>query len=327
MQHIFQKFRDLKILVIGDVMIDRYLTGNIHRISPEAPVPVVHLRNTENRLGGAANVALNIAALGATPRLISVIGEDEDADSFTDLLPYSNLSAAGIIRSAARRTTTKTRVLSAGQHVLRLDREDTTDLNGTETVAILSKIENILQAEKINVILLQDYNKGVLTQKVIRAVLNLAEKHRIPTAVDPKNKNFWAYRGVTLFKPNLAEIRANLPFSVTSDLNDLTRAGQEIRKRLDNRLSLITLSDAGLYLTDGGTHRIFPTQARTVRDVCGAGDTVISIAACCLGLDLPLENMAILSNLAGGQVCEKAGVVPVDKKQLEQEYQRFLQKY
>ena len=319
-ENIFKKFNDLKVLIIGDVMIDRYLTGKIERISPEAPVPVVHLTEEEIRLGGAANVALNVAALGATPYLCTVIGADESGKSFLDLLPYNNLMADGIMISDERQTTTKTRILSGHQHILRVDREDTFDLVEIEEKETLEKVKEIISEVKIDVILFQDYNKGVLTKSLIRKIITLANKKKIPTAVDPKKNNFWAYKNVSLFKPNLKEIRESLSMDIQVTEDSLKTVGLQIHKKLKNTSSLITLSEKGLFFSDKRGTKILPAYPRQIRDVCGAGDTVIAVAACGLALGLPMKEIAVLANLAGGQVCEKVGVHPLDKEQLEKEY-------
>ncbi|MGK0364281.1 MAG: rfaE bifunctional protein kinase chain/domain [Saprospiraceae bacterium] len=325
-QDIFKRFNNLKVLIIGDVMIDRYLTGNIDRISPEAPVPVVHLQEEENRLGGAANVALNVAALGATPYLCTVIGADENGEKFLNLLPQNKLLNDGIITSGERQTTTKTRILAANQHVLRVDREDTFDLVQKEEKKILEKLNKILKNNKIDVILFQDYNKGVLTRSLIKKVTDIALNKGIPTAVDPKKKNFWSYKNVNLFKPNLKEIRESLSMDIQANETSLEAVGLQIQKRLKNEYSLITLSERGLFFNDKKNSKIIPARPRQIRDVCGAGDTVIAVAACGLGLGLKMKDIAILANLAGGQVCEKVGVHPLNKDQLKEEYSDLLEK-
>ena len=317
-------FSKANILVVGDVMIDRYLSGNVNRVSPEAPVPVVHLQGIDNRLGGAANVALNLKALGATPYLCSVIGKDENADAFLGLLPKHNLSTRGIIQSAERKTTVKTRVLAQNQHLLRVDIEDTHDLSSHERNTYLEVIRDILDTKDIHAILFQDYNKGVLCHKAISEIVLEAVKRDIPTAVDPKNNNFWAYKHVTLFKPNLKEIRAQLPFKVNTDTASLIKATEAINERIGNQITLITLSEAGLFIADKEDQALVPTQARSIADVCGAGDTVISVATIGIALRMPLREIATLANLAGGQVCEKVGVVPVDAAQLKKEYESIL---
>lgn len=318
---LFEAFNKLNVLIIGDVMIDRYLSGSVNRISPEAPVPVVQLLQSDNRLGGAANVALNIRALGATPYLCSVIGTDDNAQIFLDLLPEQGLSPKAILQSKERVTTVKTRVMAAGQQLLRVDQEITDDLSEPDAEAVINCVRNYLDQRDIHVILFQDYNKGVLSRKVIREVILEAVKRDIPTVVDPKFNNFWSYKHVTLFKPNLKEIRAQIPERVDIRTGSLRRAAKHIRDKLGNQYTLITLSEKGLYYEDNGRDAIIPTQPRSIADVCGAGDTVVSISALGLALSLDMKEIALLANLAGGQVCERIGVTPVDKTQLRQEYE------
>ena len=318
---LFERFNQLNILIVGDVMIDRYLTGKVDRISPEAPVPVVNLKGRENRLGGAANVALNIKALGATPYLCSVIGEDENGSEFLKLLPENNLPTRGILQSPNRITTVKTRVIASNQHLLRVDHEDNSDLQTTDAQIYLQRIRDILDQKEIHAILFQDYNKGVLSYSIIQAIILESLKRDIPTAVDPKNENFWSYKHVHLFKPNLKEIRDQIPQSIiTPELNPLKQAASQIKKTLGNKYTLITLSEHGIFLNGDGDDLILPTQPRQIADVCGAGDTVISVSTLGLALGEEMKEIALLANLAGGQVCEKVGVVPVDKTQLEAEY-------
>ncbi len=316
----FEAINQLNILIIGDVMIDRYLSGSVDRISPEAPVPVVAFEREENRLGGAANVALNIRAMGANAFLCSVIGQDEQGKDFLHLLSDLNLDERGLLVSPHRRTTVKSRVLAAGQQLLRIDREDTHDLLEEESRNLLHKFLEIIDDQDIKLIIFQDYNKGVLSIPVIEAVIDAALKRGIPTAVDPKFRNFFAYRRVTLFKPNLKEVRAQTPWAGPANLEALNEASRQIRSRLQNTYTLITLSDKGLYFDAGDRQEIIPTQARSIADVCGAGDSVISIAALGLALGMDMRQIATLANLAGGQVCERVGVVPVDKQQLIREY-------
>lgn len=321
---LFERFRHLKVLVLGDVMIDRYLTGHVSRVSPEAPVPVVHFQNEENRLGGAANVALNIAAMGATPLMVSVIGDDAYGDIFMDLLPAAGIDGSGLVRSRQRQTTVKTRVIAQGQHLLRIDREDTHDLDADETAEVLGRLSRLLRSERPDVLLFQDYNKGLLTETVIGEAIRMAQEAGIPTTVDPKFHRFFAYRQTTLFKPNLKEVSDGLGRKVHPTLDELAWASRQLRQRLDHQITLITLSEKGIFYDDGRDMDILPAHPRDIADVCGAGDTVISVATLALAAGMPLPQIALLANLAGGQVCERVGVVPVDARRLEQEYARIL---
>ncbi len=321
---VFKAFESINVLIIGDVMLDRYLTGKVNRISPEAPVPIVEWEKDENRLGGAANVALNIRALGATPYLCSVIGEDLAGKEFLQIIDKEGISKKTIISSNSRITTTKTRVLAQGQHLLRIDKEEREDLTSVEFEGLKRAFLSLLGSRNIHVVLFQDYNKGVLSVPFLKMVLSETNARNIPTVVDPKFKNFWAYENVTLFKPNLKEIQEALDFEVIATKRSLNKAAKIIQSKLNNRYTIITLSEKGLYLYDGEDGFILPTMPRNIADVCGAGDTVISIAALGVGTNLNLSTIGLLSNLAGGQVCEKVGVVHVDKDILHKEFAREL---
>lgn len=316
---ILQKIENRDVLIVGDVMIDRYLRGNVSRISPEAPVPVVLHKSTEDRLGGAANVALNVQALGSRPFLCSVIGADEDGAKFLEQLSKHQMPQLGMLSSQNRRTTVKTRILGNHQQMLRIDAEDTHELEAEEAERLIQKVVSILDQEPVKVVILQDYNKGVLTEQVIQRIIQEARKRGIFTAVDPKKTNFFAFQGVDLFKPNLKEVRESSPFPISTEPASLQKASDFLREKLDNRITMLTLSEKGLFLDAGNGGNLYPTKQRNISDVSGAGDTVISIAAMALAAGLDLETVALLSNLAGGQVCEVSGVVPVDRKLLEKE--------
>lgn len=317
---LFDRFSSINVLVVGDVMIDRYTYGEVNRISPEAPVPVVQWNGEEDRLGGAANVALNIRAMGARAYLCSVIGDDPDGNQFLELLPAQGLSSTGITRSSARPTTVKTRVMAGKQQLLRIDREAVAPLNHEENEVFIKKAIELMDTANIHVILFQDYNKGVLTPENIRFLLREARKRSLPTAVDPKFHNFWEFTGVTLFKPNLKEIRAQADLPVLPETESLQNTTAWIRSKLGNKITMITLSERGLFLDDGQYSRLIPTQPRAIADVSGAGDSVIAIAALGLAMGMDPEVLGLLSNLAGGQVCEHLGVVPVNKNQLQKEF-------
>ena len=304
-------------LVVGDVMVDAYLWGRVDRISPEAPVPVVQVTRRSARLGGAANVALNLHALGARPVVVSVIGDDDHARTLEQLLRDEGIPAEGIVRSAARRTTVKTRIISGHQHVVRVDEEMDTDITGGEEDLLLARVESLIRSERPGVIVLEDYNKGVLTSRVITGVIALAKAAGVPVAVDPKQRNFFAYAGVDLFKPNLKELREGLKTDIhAGDLDAVRRAVAKLEERLGNATSLITLSEHGVYAHRKGEEFIAPAHARSIADVSGAGDTVIAVAALLLAQGAPLGTLAAWANLAGGLVCEHVGVVPVERERL-----------
>ncbi len=323
-QDTFKSFNKLNVLIIGDVMIDSYMWGNVSRISPEAPVPIVAVNKKENRLGGAANVALNIQAMGATPILCAIIGDDENATVFNGLLKKQKLSTEGIIKSSNRVTTVKTRIIGNHHQMLRIDEEIETSINSKETDALAIKIKKLISDKKIDVIIFEDYDKGVITPALINNVVKLAKQKKIPTVVDPKKKNFMDYKGITLFKPNLKELKEGLKLDF--DINntaELTKVVESFIKLQQIESALITLSEKGVYIHTPKSKTLVPAHIRDIMDVSGAGDTVVSIAALCLALNLPPATIATLSNLAGGLVCEKIGVVPVDKKQLLEEAKKL----
>ena len=327
---LFNAFEDLKVLILGDVMIDAYLFGKVDRISPEAPVPIIAVNKRKNLLGGAANVALNVRSLGATPLMCSVIGNDLQGEVFLKLLGDLGLRQDGICRSEDRMTTTKVRIVGNKMQMLRIDEETEADLNEKETRQYLEKIEQIITTEKIDVIILEDYNKGVLTAEVISHVIALANHYGIPTSVDPKKKNFDQYCNVTFFKPNLKELREGLKLEINpEDKNALTKALDILQERQNVKIAMTTLSEHGVFIRARTKDHSFDTHhisahLRSITDVSGAGDTVISVASLCLALEQDSKLIAALSNLAGGLVCEHVGVAPIDRDLLIKECQLLL---
>ena len=320
-QQLFKDFRKINAMIIGDVMVDSYLYGDVERISPEAPVPVVNLKKRVNMLGGAANVALNIKALGANPLLFSVCGDDIKGREFADLLLRENIATQNILTGKDRITTTKFRILGNKSQMLRVDEEITEDLSTTLENKLLANIIHTIGNQEVHVIIFQDYNKGVITKKVIKTVCQIAADHNIPVAVDPKRKNFETYQRVRLFKPNLKELREGMKSDFASENEEaLFRSIAAWQERSQHDIIMVTLGDQGIvtrYKTDNG-YRFHkqPAQLRSIADVSGAGDTVISIASLCAALDSDPQLMAFLANTAGGIVCEYSGVVPVDKSRL-----------
>ena len=321
---LFEKARSLTILVVGDVMVDSYLWGRVDRISPEAPVPVVHVTSRSSRLGGAANVALNLKAIGARPIVACVIGDDDNGARMSRLFDEHELSTEGLVRSKERQTTVKTRVISGHQHVVRVDEEQEDDLSKKDASQLIAIVEQLIANHSPDVLIFEDYNKGVLTEEVIAAVIACARKNEIPIAVDPKKKNFFSYREVDLFKPNLKELREGLKMDVEAgDLESIRNAVIELEKRIGNTSSMITLSEHGIYMRNAGAEHVIPAHVRKIADVSGAGDTVIAIAAIALALGKDPLQIAELANLAGGLVCEEIGVVPIDPKRLKEEIARL----
>ncbi len=321
---LFENFNTLKIMIIGDVMVDSYLWGKVERISAEAPIPIVSLKKRENRMGGAANVAMNIKAMGAKPMLCSVIGADEKGQQFLDLLKKEKIDDFGIIRSNKRITTTKFRIFGNSYQMLRVDEEVENELNDKDFQTLLRVIDQILENHHIDCIVFQDYDKGVITPRLIQEVVERAKQHNIPTTVDPKKKNFEAYHHVTLFKPNLKELTEGLKTSIdTHDRESIMRETHKLRASLDARYLLTTLSEQGVMICmkekEEEKTLVVPAMMRMVSDVSGAGDTVISVASLCLALQRTPYEIAFISNLAGGIVCEEVGVVPINKEKLLRE--------
>lgn len=319
-----QKARDTTVLVVGDVMLDAYLWGRVDRISPEAPVPVVHVTERSARLGGAANVALNLRALGAIPVVVSTIGKDKAGDDLARCFLDSALDSVGLVRSATRHTTVKTRVISGHQHVVRVDEEETDDLSQADEDALLKRVSEVIEYRKPAAIVLEDYNKGVLTKRTIETIINVARKAGIPVAVDPKLKNFLAYRGVTLFKPNLKELREGLKVDVqAADIASVRAAVRILEQQLGNAATMVTLSEHGVYAHEGSNEHHLTAHPRKIVDVSGAGDTVIAVATLALAQGLSLPHIASLANLAGGLVCEEVGVAPIHIERFRSEVLRL----
>lgn len=320
MSELFSRFGSLNILIIGDVMMDSYLWGKVDRISPEAPVPVISVRKKENRLGGAANVALNVQALGATPLICSVIGTDSEGDTYLHLMEEQGLPTEGIIRIDGRPTTVKTRVIGLNQQMLRIDAETDEELNPSETDLLLSEIQTILRNRKIDAIIFEDYDKGVITRDLIATIVSEANKRNIITTVDPKKRNFLFYKGVTLFKPNLKELREGLKMEIDpTQPGSLEKAAENLRSELGCVMVMVTLSELGVFMMSHNGEKVMPAHIRKIADVSGAGDTVVATATLCLAAGLDEFKTAAIANLAGGLVCEHVGVVSIDKERLMRE--------
>lgn len=315
---IFERFNELNVLIIGDVMIDAYTWGKVERISPEAPVPVVNVSHREIRLGGAGNVVLNVQALGAKAIICSVVGADSYGNSLLNLLTEKGLSTEGIIQSPTRITTVKERIIAGSQQVVRVDTETDKLISEQERNDLLDKVKEL--ATTADVIIFEDYDKGVLSPELIKAITDFANEQQIPTVVDPKKRNFLHYRETTLFKPNLKELKEglNIHFDVNNP-TELSQAVTHLKETLALKGAFITLSEKGVYIDAANQQVHIPAHIRKIADVSGAGDTVISIAACCVALDLNPSLVAGLANLGGGLVCESLGVVPINKALLLEE--------
>lgn len=322
---LFEAFTRLKVLVIGDVMVDSYIWGEVSRISPEAPVPVVLAHQKEKRLGGAANVALNVLALGATPIPCAIVGDDTNGEFFLNRLKERGIPSKGVITSAERETTVKERVLSGAHQLLRIDTETDKELSVIEQKSLLAHIKNLLP--ECDVVIFEDYDKGVINKTIISEAIAEANKLGIPSVVDPKKRNFLDYKGATLFKPNLKELKEGLKIDVDpTDIESIKAASKALQDVLESKMVMVTLSEHGVFIKDNGDTHLIPAHVRQVSDVSGAGDTVISIVACGLAAGLEARKTAALANLGGGLVCEHVGVVPVNKEDLaaEADQQKIL---
>ncbi len=309
----------MRAVVIGDAMVDTYLWGKVERVSPEAPIPIVSVNQRESRLGGAANVSLNLQALGALPVLFSVVGNDDKGKKFKKMIAKNNLPDYGIFVDPTRITTVKSRIIGKGQHIARVDEESTEFIDTALEQRIINGIRKELETHKIDVIIFVDYDKGVITPSLFAEINRMAREKGIPTAVDPKKRNFSCYKNIDLFKPNFKEFvdGTGLPLK-KGDLEALRQAAHAIKERQNFKLIFITLSELGVFLSNGIKEQYYPAVIRHIADVSGAGDSVISVASLAMAAGLSPKIMALISNIAGGLVCENLGVVPVNKNQLIQ---------
>lgn len=310
--HFLNAFSSKNVLVIGDAMLDAYMWGEIERMSPEAPIPVVDILKREKRLGGAANVALNLKSLGTNPILLTLTGNDRKAEEFIELMHNAQLNTEGVIQDANRKTTQKTRIIAKGKHVLRVDEEDLVDFEKTDIV--LDRIKTLHQQFKFDVVIFEDYNKGLLTQAIIEGCITFCKQAGIKTIVDPKKKNFFAYKGVDVFKPNLKEITEGLNTTCNPEkVEELVQVCTQLKEKLSADSIFLTLSEHGVFILSDRGHISHPSFKRNIVDVSGAGDTVVSVASLALACGLENKDLALIANLAGGLVCEHVGVVPINK--------------
>ena len=322
MEKLFNSFNEKKIMIVGDMMLDIYMKGKVERISPEAPVPIVSVTESFSRLGGAANVAQNLKALGTEPILCAVTGNDDKSNELISLMLEHNMNTSGIVKSNERITTTKVRIIGNNAQMLRVDTEDTFDLTENERNLLMSRIKEIINNENIDGIILQDYNKGVLTETLIKEVIAIANERNIPIGVDPKKKNFLAYQNATFFKPNLKELKEGIGIASKDDsIDEILKSVDALHNKLNCRYIMTTLSERGVLIKDyeTDTYHHIPAHLRKIADVSGAGDTVLSVAMLCLVCNQNAYNIAALSNLAGGLVCEEVGAVPINKEYLLKE--------
>ncbi len=314
LKELLQNFQGKKVAVLGDLMLDRYYWGTVHRVSPEAPVPVVEVESESIRLGGAANVACNIQALGGEPILVGLIGNDHIGQSLLDMLKERNLETRGVVVDGSRPTTIKTRVIAHGQHVVRIDNESKTDCPDHLVSRIVDAVRYNIR--DIDGIIVEDYNKGVATKEVIRQVIAVAAKYDKIITVDPKFNNFTEYKGVTVFKPNRREVEEVLGGRLKST-DDVVNAGQRLLSMLSVRNVLLTRGEEGMSLFEAnGDVMHIPTMAENVQDVSGAGDTVIATLTMALAGGMGIREACVLANCAGGVVVGSVGIVPIEPSQL-----------
>ena len=298
-------------------MIDEYLRGTVSRLSPEAPVPIIDIETETLRFGGAANVALNLKTLGCIPIIIGLIGKDSMADRFFEIMDENNLLKDGVIQDTNRPTTVKTRIIGDDQHIARVDREKIAYVDGNLTEAIKDKIRQHINTA--NGIILQDYNKGVLSREIIHYAISIANEQDKISAVDPKFLNFMEYRGATVFKPNIKETAQALACPIQSE-NDIKSAGIQLLEKLQAKNVLLTLGSKGMALFESdGSYSHLHTKTRNLADVSGAGDTVISTMIAAMVGGANAREAASLANYAAGIVCEEVGIVPIEAEKLKSE--------
>jgi rfaE bifunctional protein kinase chain/domain len=324
--NILHAFSGKKALVIGDVMTDEYVFGRVDRISPEAPVPVVNIIKRESRPVGAANVAVNIKALGAQAVLCSVTGDDTRGHEFMEMLREREIGSSGMQLSSERRSTVKTRIIGNNHQLLRIDDEVVNDLSEHTRKLFIAHCLETINRENPDVIIFEDYDKGVISKPLIDAVTSAAGAKNIPVTVDPKFRNFGNYTGVSLFKPNFGELLAGTGTKIDKrDTAALQQIANEFMQGRNIALMMVTLSDAGVFITDGTQGEVIAAHVRDISDVSGAGDTVISVASLSLSCGLSPREVAMLANLAGGLVCEEIGVVPVNAIRFAEEAIKLIE--
>ena len=313
---VFEKIKGKKIIIIGDSMVDSYVLGEINRNSPEAPVPIVDVKQEDTKLGGAANVALNIQSLGMEPILCSVIGDDKDGENFLKLCKKNNLDTTGIIIDYNRKTTNKKRVIVNKKHILRIDNEETNYIEPEIREKFVNNIEKLISNNKI--IIFQDYDKGVISKELIEEINKI---DHLFIAVDPKKRNFFENKSVDLFKPNLSEM-LNAFNSKDDSIKNLNTISDELKSKNNIKNLMITLSDNGLLINNDAGFIHNKIENKKIIDVSGAGDTVISLATILFYLKLPEKFIAEMCNLAGGITCMSSGVSAINLKELTENAER-----
>lgn len=305
-------FSQKSILVIGDVMLDKFMWGKADRISPEAPVPIISVDQISHSPGGAANVALNLSKLSANAHILAIVGDDNESKLLEDSLIKDGVKVK-FIKDIKKSTTTKTRIIAHGQQVVRTDYENKNDITSEQ-------IENIKDAlydlsTEIDAIIIEDYNKGILVKDCIETILEMAAKHNLPVYVDPKRDNFFVYNKIRLFKPNMFEFESMINFDKQN--KSFEELGKQLREKIDAEILMITRGEEGVTLFTDNNVQTIGTKARKVHDVSGAGDTAISAFVLSDLSGASIEESAIISNYAAGRVCEEVGVVPISLEMIK----------
>ncbi|MEI6848190.1 MAG: D-glycero-beta-D-manno-heptose-7-phosphate kinase [Chlorobiaceae bacterium] len=320
---LLDSFKNKRIAVIGDIMLDKYIFGHVSRISPEYPVPVVDVNYEEHRLGGAANVALNTLSLGAETMLFGITGADSNRSILLELFQDSGLATNGLICDTSRPTTSKTRILSQNHHITRVDFESRKEIDSTIEQLVINSFEDVISS--IDAIVLEDYNKGLLSKRLIQRIIASAKNHGIPVLVDPKLQNFFAYTGCSVFKPNLSEIAASLGIVLQNNDHEVENACRLLQEKLQTETVVVTRSDKGMSLYNGSFKHINATSLE-VTDVSGAGDTVIGVLALGVAAGIDIGTNATIANLAAGTVCQEVGAVPVKPDKLLKAFEKHCKK-
>ncbi|MAS78266.1 MAG: D-glycero-beta-D-manno-heptose-7-phosphate kinase [Candidatus Marinimicrobia bacterium] len=305
-------FSQKSILVIGDVMLDKFMWGKADRISPEAPVPIISIDKISHSPGGAANVALNLSKLSANVHLLAVVGDDNESNLLEDDLEKQGVKIK-FIKDAKKSTTTKTRIMAHGQQVVRTDYENTNDITSEQIKHINDMI--VACSSEIDAIIIEDYNKGLLVKDCINTILDIAAKNDIPVYVDPKKENFFVYNKIRLFKPNMFEFESIIDFNKQN--KGFEELGEQLRKKINAEILMITRGEEGVTLFTDNNIQTIGTKARKVHDVSGAGDTAISAFVLADLSGASIEESAMISNYAAGRVCEEVGVVPISLEMIK----------
>lgn len=315
---ILASFSNRRIIVLGDIMLDQYIWGKVQRISPEAPVPIIEVQSEEFRLGGAANVALNLCALGARVELVGICGKDSHAKTIKQLLKKQKLSTEGIFGDAERPTTLKTRIGAASQQIVRIDLEQTNELNNALAQELIAYLETLIP--QCDALVIEDYDKGLLNAAMIAEVLQLCHKHAVPVAVDPKQKNFFCYQQVEIFKPNFAELQGSLGKSLASE-EDFISSAAKLRSEMNAKFLVVTRGSKGMYIFDGSEQpTCLPSFAREVFDVSGAGDTVISALCLAYLFARDIVSAALIANHAAAVVVAKHGTATANPVEIMESF-------